>query len=159
MLLFKSWRYKRLNVNMFSILYQSYRFQNTFFLIFLTFVVFFQLLLNCIIDIGVIIKKKKITIRKQKRRRNTSLWILGDLCDKGKWMLWEVSSSTLTLCSCTKFSSGVNCTERTWNPALSQTAKDIYVRTILIFPAYTFISWTPVTIKLFQHVTEISPYE
>lgn len=41
-------------MNIFSILYKSYRFQNTVFLIFLTFVGFFQLLqllLNFIIDI------------------------------------------------------------------------------------------------------------
>lgn len=64
-------------MNMFSILYQSYRFQNTVFLIFLTFVVFFQLLLNFIIDIGVIIKKKKNNNKETKKKKKHFLMNTG----------------------------------------------------------------------------------
>lgn len=50
-------------------------------------------------------------------------------------MFCKVStSSTLSLCSCTSLSPGVNCTEKALNPALSQTAKDIYVRRHIYFP-------------------------
>lgn len=86
----------------------------------------------------------------KKEQKNHKIQRNVALMQKGKLFLGKVSIHLLGFCAHARHHSlpEVNYTEKAWNAALSQMAKDVYVRTRNYFSTYAFISGAPLTTKL-----------